>query len=213
MKSAVRGIRINEAVLYADLRSERPHAFDMLIDRPNAEVAAARHRGLSTAETSQHGPDQIVGGTNLTHQVIRGVLIACIGTVDFNCTLIQITDPGPQLSQNCKQGICIADLRDILNPAHALNQKRRRDNRDCCIFCTADFNFAVQRSSAADDILIHGTPSHLLWRCQGNAGEIYYHRIAQLASKFIECLKKAHCQYITEPSLFPYETSKKIADF
>jgi hypothetical protein len=48
----------------------------------------------------------------------------------------------------------------------------------------------VQRSTAADNVLIHGTPSHSLWCCQGNTGEIYYHRIAQLASIFIGCLKE-----------------------
>ena len=84
VETAVPGVGIDKAVFHVHIGAQGGHALDVLVDGAHAEVAAAGHGGLGAAETAQHGADQIIGGPDLPHQIIRGVLIPHIGAVNFN---------------------------------------------------------------------------------------------------------------------------------
>ena len=60
VKPAVLRIGIDITAADIDLGTEGTHALDMLVNRPNAEVAAAGHGRLGTAEAAKHGADQVI---------------------------------------------------------------------------------------------------------------------------------------------------------
>ena len=60
----------------------------------------------------------------------------------------------------------IADIGDILNPAHVLRKDNCRKNCDSGIFGSADGNLAVERLSAVDIYLIHPLHSLKIYICK-----------------------------------------------
>ena len=75
---------INETVLDRNISAQRFHAFDVLVNRPFTEVAAAGHRRLRNAESAEHGADEIIGRADLAHQIKRSITEGDMRAVNIN---------------------------------------------------------------------------------------------------------------------------------
>ena len=74
--------------------------------------------------------------------------------VQLHGVVIQNTDPGAQLLQDGEEKRHIADLRDILNAAYAIHQKRGGNDGHGGVFRAADGDLAEQGTAAANNVLI-----------------------------------------------------------
>ena len=78
---------------------------------------AAGHGDFRLAETAKQRADEIIGGTDLPGQLIRGAGRADMGAVDLHRVAIDCTDVGTQLFQNLQTQRHIGDLGNIFNAA------------------------------------------------------------------------------------------------
>ena len=152
---AVRRFGIDEAVAHVDVGSERRHALDMLLDRTDAEIAAAGHRGLGAAEAAEHRADEVIRRADLARQIERRVDAANARAVDLDGRFVDKANLSAEVAEDRQQHIGIADLGNIFDPADAVDQKRRGDDRDSGVFRPADLHFAAQCRAAVDNILFH----------------------------------------------------------
>ena len=77
-------------------------ALDMLVDGPDAEVAAAGHGHGGLAEAAQQRAQQVVAGADAAHQVKGRGGGVDMAAVDLHRVAVQHPDIGPQLLQNRK---------------------------------------------------------------------------------------------------------------
>ncbi len=143
-----------DQVALGDLRAHGPEALDVLVDGPDAEIAAARHGHSSLAEAAQQRAQQVIAGPDPAHHLegrLGGVHMAA---VDLHRVSVQHPDAGPQLLQNGEQQRHVADLGDVFNAADPVHQQGGGDDSNGGIFCAADGDFAHQRTAAMNDILI-----------------------------------------------------------
>ena len=141
-------------VALGDLRAHGPEALDVLVDGPDAEIAAAGHGHSSLAEAAQQRAQQVIAGPDPAHQLegrLGGVHMAA---VDLHRVSVQHPDAGPQLLQNGEQQRHVADLGDVFNAADPVHQQGGGDDGNGGIFCAADGDLAHQRTAAMNDILI-----------------------------------------------------------
>ena len=143
VQPAVTRCCIHEAVLHCDIRSKRFHPLDMLVNRPFTEVAAAGHCRLRNTEAAQHGPDEIIGRADFSHQIKRGIMERDIGAVDFHCGIADKPDLRTECGNDGKEHIRVTDMRHIFNTADALHQQGGRNHCNSSVLRTADFNFSL----------------------------------------------------------------------
>ena len=153
-QAAVRRVGIDKAVFHLDVRAHRGHALDVLVDRPDAEVAAAGHGRLGRAEAAEHRADEIVRRADLAHQVIRRLSEAHLGAVDLDGGGAEVFHPRAQPLQDLQEHIHVADLGHILDPADTVDHQRCRDDRHGRVFRAADLDLPVQGSAAMYHISI-----------------------------------------------------------
>ena len=148
VQAAVRRIGIDKAVFHLDVRAHRGHALDVLVDRPDAEIAAAGHGRLGRAEAAEHRADEVVRRADLAHQVIRRLGEAHLGAVDLDGGGAEVFHPRAQPLQDLQEHIHVADLGHILDPADTVDHQRCRNDRHCRVFRAADLDLPVQGSAA-----------------------------------------------------------------
>ena len=135
-----------------DLRAEGVHALDVLVDRPDAEVAAARHRRAGNAEPAEHRADKIVRRADLAHAVIVRAHPGGVRRVDLHGGAVDLLDLRAERFENEQQRLGIADLGQVFNAAFAVYHERRRNDGYRRILRAADLHFAVQTVAASDSI-------------------------------------------------------------
>ena len=91
-QAALRRLGDHKAVAYVHLGAERRHALDVLFDGANAEIAAAGHGRLGLAEAPEHRADQIIGGADLSGEIVRSVDAARRGAVDLDRRAVDESD-------------------------------------------------------------------------------------------------------------------------
>ena len=154
VQPAVRRVGIDESALDLHIRAHGAHTLDVLVDRPDAEIAAAGHGGLRRAEPAQHGADEIVRRADFPHQIVRRIRKPRLGAINLHRGFIHTFDPRAKPLQNREEHFHVADLRNVFQPADAIDHQHRRDNRNRSVFRAADFDFPVQRPAAANQISI-----------------------------------------------------------
>ena len=167
MQAAVGRVGIDKAVFHLDVCAHRGHALDVLIDRPDAEIAAAGHGRLGRAEAAEHRADEVIRRADLAHQVIRRLGEAHLRTVDLNGGGAEVVHTRAQPLKDLQEHIHIADLRHILDPADTVDHQSRRDDRHGRVFRAADLDLPVQGSAAMYHISIQSI-RHLSC-CEGRA--------------------------------------------
>ena len=135
-----------------DLRAEGVHALDVLVDRPDAEVAAARHRRAGNAKPAEHRADKIVRRADLAHAVIVRAHPGGVRRVDLHGGAVDLLDLRAERFEDEQQRLGIADLGQVFNAAFAVYHERRRNDGYRRILRAADLHFAVQTVAASDSI-------------------------------------------------------------
>ena len=138
-----------------DLRAEGVHALDVLVDRPDAEVAAARHRRAGHAEPAEHRADKIIRRADLAHTVIVRAHPCGVRRVDLHGGTVDPFDPCAERFKNEQQRLGVADLGKVFDAAFAVYHERRRNDGYRRILRAADLHFAVQAVAASDSISFH----------------------------------------------------------
>ena len=144
----VRGDKIGNI----DIRAESVHALDMLVDRPDAEIAAARHRRTSNAEPAEHRADKIIRRADLAHAVIVRAHPCGVRRVDLHGGAVDPLDLRAERFENEQQRLGVADLGKVFNAAFAVYHERCRNDGYRRILRAADLHFAVQAVAASDSI-------------------------------------------------------------
>ena len=150
---AVYGLGIDEAPRDLHVRAEGGHALYVLVDGPDAEIAASRHRGLGRAETAQHSADKVVGCAYLAHQVIGGIGIPHVGAVYLHRVAVYHAYLSAEVLEYRHEHVRVAYLRNIFKPAYAVHHKGGRDYGHGGVLSAADLHLSVQGLAAFNDIL------------------------------------------------------------
>ena len=156
-QTAVFGGGVDEAALHGHLSAHGGEALDMLVDGPDAEVAAAGHGHGGLAEAAQQRTQQVVAGADTAGKIVGRAGGVDGVAVDLNGVLVQHAHLCAQLLQNREEQGHIADLGDVLDTAYAIHQQGGRDDSYSGVFRTADGHFTKKLSSAADHVFIQGS--------------------------------------------------------
>ena len=148
-------VGIHEAVLHVDRSAQCCHALDVLLDRTNAEIAAAGKGDLRMAETAELRADQVIGSTDAADQLDRRDGIAHVRAVHLDHVCRQVADRRAHLVKDLEQKADIGNIGDVFNAAIALYEQRCRKNTDCRILCAADLHGSAQRIAPVNNILDH----------------------------------------------------------
>ena len=84
--------------------------------------------------------------------------------VQLHGVAVQHPNSGAQLLQNVQQQRHVADLGNVFNAADAVYQQGGGNNADGGVFGAADGDLAEQRMAAANNILVHKSPFHEVYR-------------------------------------------------
>ena len=74
--------------------------------------------------------------------------------VDLHGVLVEDLHLRAHVLENSEQERHVADLRDVLDAAHAVDEQSGRNDGDCGIFRAADRDLAEQGTRPVDNILI-----------------------------------------------------------
>ena len=144
---------IDQAVAHVHLCPHGHEALDMLIDGPPAKVAAAGQGDLGPAEPAEQGPHQIIAGADLPGQLIGDLTVSDMGTVYLYRASVDDADVRPQLTEDLEDQGHVADLRHVLDPAHAVHQQGGRDDSDSGVLRAADMDGPMEGIASLDHIL------------------------------------------------------------
>ena len=146
-------IGVDQAVFDLYLSAHGLKALDVLVDGTAAQVAAAGGRHLRPAKAAQQSAHQIVAGADLTGQLVGDGLILNTGTIDVQRGAVHSPHIGTQLLHDLQDQGHVTDLGNIFNTALSTYQQGSRQNGYGGILGAADLNGAVQRLTAANQIL------------------------------------------------------------
>ena len=121
---------------------------DVLVDRAYTEVAAAGHGDRCLTEAAEQRAEQIVARADLAREVIAGLGRVDAVAVDLHGVLVEDLHLRAHVLENSEQERHVADLRDVFDAAHAVDEQSGRNDGDCGIFRAADLDLPVQGSAA-----------------------------------------------------------------
>ena len=112
-----------------------------------------RRRYLGGTEPPQQGADEIIRGPDLTGHHVRDFRVADVGAVDVHRGPVHGAHIGAQLLEDLQKKGDIADLGNVLDPAHAFHQQGGGDNGHRGVLGAADLDLSVQRFAPVNHIL------------------------------------------------------------
>ena len=126
-----------------DVCAECLKALDMLVDRTDADVAAAGIGSLGSAEAAELRAENIVGRAEFLHKVIRSGTGNDTRCVDFIGGFINTPDSCTDGSKYLKSIRNIADHRDIAERAFIFGQNRAEYDGDSGVFHAAHLDCSM----------------------------------------------------------------------
>ena len=151
----------DHAVLHRILRPQGGEGFEVLVNGPGAQVAAARHSHLRRAEPPQQRAKEVVAGPHLAGKLVGDLGAVDAGGIDLVGAFADHADIGAQLAQDLQRGHDVADAGQVFNDALAARQDGSGQNGNGSIFGPANRDFAGQRVPAANDKLFQSNASLL----------------------------------------------------
>ena len=128
-------------------------ALDMLINGTGAQVTAARRRHLGGPEPAQQRADKIIGSPDLAGHHVGYPGIADTGAVDVHRGTVHGADICTQFLENFQNKGDVADLGNVLDPAHAVHQQGGRNDGHRGVLGAADLDISIQRFAPVNHIL------------------------------------------------------------
>ena len=153
LEAAAPGRGVDEVAL-RHVRAHRAEALDVLVDRTYTEVAAAGHGDRCLTEAAEQRAEQIVARADLAREVIAGLGRVDAVAVDLHGVLVEDLHLRTHVLEDSEQERHVADLRDVLDAAHAVDEQSGRNDGNCGIFRAADRDLAEQGTRPVDNILI-----------------------------------------------------------
>ena len=126
----------------------------MQVNGTGAQITAAGHGDNSLTKPAKQRANKVVRGAHLARELLRHMIAVDVSAVDLHSIFIDQTDIGAQFLQDTQNQSNVADLRDIFDPANAVDQKSRRENGNSSVLCAADLNCTVKRLFAVDYIFL-----------------------------------------------------------
>ena len=146
------------AVLNIHIRTQCAESLQMLIDRSASDIASARQSHFCSLVLSKHRTQKIVRCSDLLDIIIFYIKVCNCASVNLNCVSVNSLNHCSDSLNRFQQHIDIIYIRQIVNQNGLVCHDRCRENSQCRIFSSADFNFPYQRIAAFDNILLHIAP-------------------------------------------------------
>ena len=152
LEPSVGHLGAHKAVFHFHVRPQGPQTLQVLVDGSAAEVTAAGQRHFCLAKTPQKRAKQVIAGTDFTPGLIGHRAVMDGGAVHLHRRTVDGAHVGPQFLEDIEHQGHIADLRQVANAAHAIDQQSSGNDTDSGILGPADLDFAIQRSTAVNEI-------------------------------------------------------------
>ena len=94
--------RLQIAAVHVDLRAQGAEAFDMLVNRSDAEIAAAGTSDICAAEAPQLGAHDIIRTAHFSDKIVRGRTAPHMTGIDRDGVFIQPLYSRPHALQDLK---------------------------------------------------------------------------------------------------------------
>ena len=137
------------------MRAEVAHAFQVQIDGPGANDAAARQRDVSMMQAAQERPEDADRATHFTDQIVIAEAFE-FRRLDVECVSVEL-HLRAERCQDLPHKLHVTQLRHSTNEARLRGQQGRRHDRQHGVLSAADPHFAMQRNSAFNQKTIHDT--------------------------------------------------------
>ena len=148
ISALVFGNAVHRAELGLNVDTQRLKTFQMLVDRPRAEIAPAGQRDFHLAETAEQRAHEIIRAAELADHVVQRGGRRHAGGIDAHYIR---TDPGTDRShlfEYFKHQFDVDDVGQIFYSTRSVREQYRGKYSHCCVFAAADVDFTVQRDSA-----------------------------------------------------------------
>ncbi len=114
------GGNVHHPVFQAVLRPQRGEPFQMLVDRPDPQVAASRHGDDGVVEPAEERTEKIIGAAHVAGELFRGDIGSDRPGIDFERGFIEVAHTGAHIVEDSRNGSDICNIRDIFNTANAV---------------------------------------------------------------------------------------------
>ena len=137
------------------VRAKCPEALDMLVNRAQADIAAAGQSHFRLAVLAEEGSDQVVGTADLPDGLVIYRLILDIRSVNYICMSFRVCDFAADVADCSNQRADVADIRNIFYGDRLICHDCSCHDRKRRVFRAGNFNFAGERAAAFHDIIFH----------------------------------------------------------
>ena len=124
-------------------------AFQVQVDRPGADRAAARQAHADATGTRQQRPHHQEAGPHFAHQFARWFAAHNARRIDRERAALKMRRR-TEMIEHATHTIHIRKPGAFINRRNTLGEQGSRDQRQHGIFCAADMDFAKQASAAFD---------------------------------------------------------------
>jgi hypothetical protein len=146
--------RLDEAVVDADLGTQRLQALDVQVDRARADGAAAGQRDLGIAELrQQRAQHQHRGAHSLDQLVGRDVAVDAARVDGHRIALVD--DAGAQASEQLGGGEHVVQARHVGDPHRRIGQQGGAEDRQYGVLGAGNADVALEPGATGDHDLLH----------------------------------------------------------
>ena len=154
----VNGMGMDSSALNLNLGSQSAEAFQMLVNRSAANIAAARKRYLRTLIFAKQRANKIIGSTNAADVFIIYCDLANGRTVNLYGMTVHAVHPCANFLDCLQKDVDITHVWKIFNDHIVICHNGSGQNAERGVLCSTDHNIPNQRTAAFHNILIHYTP-------------------------------------------------------
>ena len=147
--------RDDHAVFNADVRPQGAESLDMLIDRPEADVAPLRQRHLRPAVLPEQRADQIIGTADFADRLIHDRTVHDPGPIDPEGVAVYTGNDGADTLDGTENRADIAHIRHILHQDGFICHNGRGENRQRRVLGTRDIHLSAQGIASLDRVKLH----------------------------------------------------------
>ena len=124
--------------------TERRKAFQVLIDRAHAEIAAAGHADHRVAKPAEQSAQQVIRAADMPGQLIRSHTAVNRPRVDLNGRRVDLADFSPHIIQNPGNCCNIGYIGNVFDSANIIRHNSCRNNGNSSIFSATHDYFTGQ---------------------------------------------------------------------
>ena len=147
--------RDDHPVLNADIRAQCAESLDMLINRPEADVASLRQRHLRPAVLPEQRTDQIIGAADFADRLVHNRTVHDLGSIDPERVAVYTGNDGTDTLDGTENRADITHIRHILHQDGFICHNGRGENRQRRVLGTRDIHLSAQGIASLDRVKLH----------------------------------------------------------